>query len=92
MFVTNEQLGEEIGSHYALQALKQLYAWIFGLDVIGNPIGLVSGVTEGIEAFFYEPIQVSLKNQWTATLDSILNNVICKLMILGRYNGPRGIC
>jgi vacuolar protein sorting-associated protein 13A/C len=31
------------------------------LDVIGNPYGLVVGVTEGVEAFFYEPFQGAIQ-------------------------------
>jgi vacuolar protein sorting-associated protein 13A/C len=44
--------------HYSSQAIKQAYVVIFGLDVIGNPFGLVVGVSRSIEDFFYEPFQV----------------------------------
>ena len=43
--------------HYTSQAIKQAYVIIFGLDVIGNPFGLVVGVTRGVEDMFYEPFQ-----------------------------------
>lgn len=42
-----------------LQFLKQLYVLVLGLDVLGNPYGLIRGLSEGVEAFFYEPFQVS---------------------------------
>ena len=58
MCVTMDELVQEVRTHYTSQAVKQMYAWLFGLDVIGNPISYLSGVTEGIEAFFFEPVQV----------------------------------
>ena len=39
----------------SLQAIKQLYVLVFGLDVIGNPLGLVVGVSRSVEDLFYEP-------------------------------------
>jgi vacuolar protein sorting-associated protein 13A/C len=46
--------------HYTGQAIKQAYVFIFGLDVIGNPLGLVVGVARGVEDMFYEPFQGEL--------------------------------
>lgn len=40
------------------QARKQLYVLILGLDVLGNPFGLLRGIAEGGYDLFYEPIQV----------------------------------
>lgn len=42
-----------------LQFLKQMYVLVLGLDVLGNPFGLIRGLSEGVEAFFYEPFQVN---------------------------------
>lgn len=42
------------------QAIKQMYVLVLGLDVLGNPFGLIRGLSEGVEAFFYEPYQVRL--------------------------------
>lgn len=41
-----------------MQFLKQMYVLVLGLDVLGNPFGLIRGLSEGVEAFFYEPFQV----------------------------------
>jgi len=41
-----------------LQAIKQMYVLVLGLDVLGNPFGLLRGMAEGIEDLFYEPYQV----------------------------------
>lgn len=57
-FFTQSQLTSEIVSHYTNQAVKQAYVLILGLDVIGNPYGLVVGFTKGVEDLFYEPFQV----------------------------------
>ena len=44
--------------HYVSQAIKQAYVLLLGLDVLGNPFGLIRGVAEGFEDLFYEPYQV----------------------------------
>lgn len=61
-FLTRKQLISEATSHYTGQAVKQLYVLVLGLDVIGNPYGLVVGLTKGVEDLFYEPFQVLLPN------------------------------
>ena len=58
-FFSTEDLFKEMIRHYTGQAIKQAYVIIFGLDVIGNPFGLVVGVTRSVEDLFYEPFQVS---------------------------------
>lgn len=45
-------------THYIGQFVKQLYVLVLGLDVLGNPFGLVTGLKQGVEDFFYEPFQV----------------------------------
>lgn len=57
-FLTQKQLMSEAIRHYAGQAVKQLYVLVLGLDVLGNPYGLVLGITQGVEDLFYEPFQV----------------------------------
>ncbi|KAL7675141.1 hypothetical protein ACOME3_001408 [Neoechinorhynchus agilis] len=44
-----------IMEHYKMQAIKQFYVFVLGLDVLGNPYGLIREVTEGFESVFYEP-------------------------------------
>lgn len=44
--------------HYVKQALKQILVMVFGLDVLGNPLGFLRGMADGIEDLFYEPYQV----------------------------------
>lgn len=56
-FFNSAQFTKAITRHYAGQAIKQLYVLVFGLDVIGNPYGLVLGIAEGVQDLFYEPYQ-----------------------------------
>nr|XP_039248521.1 vacuolar protein sorting-associated protein 13C-like isoform X1 [Styela clava] len=56
-FFNSVQFQSAITMHYAGQAIKQLYVLVFGLDVIGNPYGLVMGIAEGVTDLFYEPYQ-----------------------------------
>lgn len=39
-----------------------MYVLILGLDVLGNPFGFIRGLSEGVEAFFYEPYQVTISS------------------------------
>ncbi|XP_063120538.1 intermembrane lipid transfer protein VPS13A isoform X3 [Rattus norvegicus] len=57
-FHTTSELQSEVIRHYSKQAIKQMYVLILGLDVLGNPFGLIREFSEGVEAFFYEPYQV----------------------------------
>ncbi len=47
-------------NHYEYEFLKQIHVVILGLDVLGNPYGIIRGVAEGVKSFFYEPIKVNL--------------------------------
>ncbi|KAL5112179.1 Vacuolar protein sorting-associated protein 13C [Taenia crassiceps] len=47
----------EMGRYYAHQAIKQAYVLILGLDVIGNPFGVIRGMAQGMEDLFYEPVK-----------------------------------
>ncbi|GJQ73818.1 hypothetical protein Trydic_g18756, partial [Trypoxylus dichotomus] len=60
-FLTQKQLVNEASRHYMGQAIKQLYVLVLGLDVLGNPYGLVIGITKGVEDFFYEPFQGAIQ-------------------------------
>lgn len=57
-FLNISQLISQIPRHYKKQAANQIYVLLFGLDVIGNPLGLLRGIVEGGADLFYEPYQV----------------------------------
>ncbi|XP_056600170.1 intermembrane lipid transfer protein VPS13C isoform X4 [Triplophysa dalaica] len=56
-FYRREKLMWAVIRHYTEQFLTQMYVLVLGLDVLGNPFGLIRGLSEGVEAFFYEPFQ-----------------------------------
>uniref|UniRef100_UPI003AAE05D6 intermembrane lipid transfer protein VPS13C-like n=1 Tax=Centroberyx gerrardi TaxID=166262 RepID=UPI003AAE05D6 len=56
-FYRRDKLMWAVIQHYSEQFLKQMYVLVLGLDVLGNPFGLIRGLSEGVEAFFYEPFQ-----------------------------------
>uniref|UniRef100_A0A452VIX7 Vacuolar protein sorting 13 homolog C n=1 Tax=Ursus maritimus TaxID=29073 RepID=A0A452VIX7_URSMA len=56
-FYKRDQLVWSVVRHYSEQFLKQMYVLVLGLDVLGNPFGLIRGLSEGVEALFYEPFQ-----------------------------------
>ncbi|XP_073984515.1 vacuolar protein sorting 13C isoform X2 [Rhodnius prolixus] len=60
-FLTQRQLVSETQTHYLGQFLKQLYVLVLGLDVIGNPFGLVIGLGQGAADLFYEPFQGAIQ-------------------------------
>ncbi|KAK6031853.1 hypothetical protein OSTOST_01985, partial [Ostertagia ostertagi] len=57
VFYRTDQLTSEIISHYTKQALRQMYVLVLGLDIIGNPFGLVRDLSAGVEDLFYQPFQ-----------------------------------
>ncbi len=52
-FFNMEDLNSEITRHYTSQAIKQMYVVLLGLDVLGNPFGLVVGVARSVEERSY---------------------------------------
>ena len=56
--LTINQLQREVIDHYMSQAVQQAYVLLLGLDVLGNPYGLVKDFTEGFGDLFYEPVLV----------------------------------
>uniref|UniRef100_A0A8C6JSF6 Uncharacterized protein n=1 Tax=Melopsittacus undulatus TaxID=13146 RepID=A0A8C6JSF6_MELUD len=60
-FCTTQQLQSAVVRHYSKQAIKQMYVLILGLDVLGNPFGFIRGLSEGVEALFYEPYQGAIQ-------------------------------
>lgn len=56
-FFTAAELAGEIQMHYIGQGLRQVHVLLLGLDVIGNPYGLVVGLKQGVVDFVNEPVQ-----------------------------------
>lgn len=49
-----------------------MYVLVLGLDVLGNPFGLIRGLSEGVEALFYEPFQVLTETNVLLSSDKYL--------------------
>jgi vacuolar protein sorting-associated protein 13A/C len=61
---TWKELYDETFDHYKIQTLHQAYVLILGLDVLGNPFGLVSEFSQNLQDLFYDPLLGYLsKNQ-----------------------------
>ncbi|OAF67106.1 Chorea-acanthocytosis protein [Intoshia linei] len=60
-FYTTSTLLSEIQTHYYQQAIKEAYALVLGLDVLGNPYGVLTGFATGIEDLFYEPYKGAIE-------------------------------
>lgn len=54
--ITWKELYDELFDHYKIQTLHQAYVLILGLDVLGNPFGLVSDFSKGLTDLFYDPL------------------------------------
>ncbi|XP_078609633.1 intermembrane lipid transfer protein Vps13-like isoform X1 [Branchiostoma floridae x Branchiostoma japonicum] len=61
VMLTQTQLIQDLQSHYTAQAIQQSYVLLLGLDVIGNPYGLVTKIGKGLGDLFYEPYQGAIE-------------------------------
>ncbi|CAH8503306.1 unnamed protein product [Schistosoma rodhaini] len=55
--MTLGQMSTEITHHYVGQGVRQMYVLVLGLDVLGNPFGVLRGLAQGVEDLFYEPVK-----------------------------------
>ncbi|CAI2725977.1 unnamed protein product [Schistosoma spindalis] len=55
--MTLNQMSTEITHHYVGQGVRQMYVLVLGLDVLGNPFGVLRGLAQGVEDLFYEPVK-----------------------------------
>lgn len=72
MTITWKELYDELFDHYKIQTLHQAYVLILGLDVLGNPFGLVSDFSQGLTDLFYDPLLGYLSSK--KSIDSSGNN------------------
>jgi len=60
-FYNKQQLKGKITSHYTKQFIKQLYVLVFGLEILGNPYGVLVDIAGGFQDFFYQPFQGAIQ-------------------------------
>jgi hypothetical protein len=64
MFKTWGEVRSILQEHYLNSALGQLYRIVGSLDLVGNPMHLLSSLSTGVVDFFYEPV-IALYNSPT---------------------------
>lgn len=62
LVTTKDQASELVIKHYKRQGVLELYKLMGTVDLLGNPMGLVTGVASGVVDFFYEPGQALMTN------------------------------
>jgi hypothetical protein len=55
MFKTSHDITSTLREHYLNSALGQIYRIVGSLDLVNNPVGLLSSLGTGVRDFFYEP-------------------------------------
>jgi len=55
---TQEQLMDAVIQHYKSGALSNVYKFILGIDLLGNPSKLIGGFGSGLSKLVTEPFQV----------------------------------
>lgn len=68
-----------------------MYVLVLGLDVLGNPFGLIRGLSEGVEAFFYEPFQVQQKHFLILVFTEGVTAMMLLLLLLNDNNDDGNI-
>ena len=87
--MTPADLGDEVKNHYKYQLLQEVYVLILGLDVLGNPYGLIKDFAHGVSDFFYEPylvscapVRMSVSRQLPAALTLAMSSGLCCVFVL----------
>lgn len=57
LFMSAQDLQQRLTLHYTKQFVSQLYKILGSFNFLGNPVGLLENLGNGVKAFFYEPIQ-----------------------------------
>nr|XP_022286655.1 vacuolar protein sorting-associated protein 13A-like isoform X3 [Crassostrea virginica] len=71
VLLSSAQIQSQVLAHYRQQLMLQIYVVIFGLDVLGNPYGLIKDITEGLGELFYEPLLDTIQGE-----DAFSSNLI----------------
>ncbi|KAF0713430.1 Aste57867_4331 [Aphanomyces stellatus] len=71
VFETKYTLGYYIMQHYVHFGLRSWYKIIGSVDVLGNPIGLVSTLGTGVKDFFFTPAQMLLEDESGLRIDNL---------------------
>lgn len=59
-YLSQTNILENLKHHYTNQIVKNMYVYVLGLDVIGNPIAFLTGISKGMADLIREPFLVSI--------------------------------
>ena len=62
VFKTDYEIAKFLQDRYLHNAMWQLYKIVGSLELVGNPIGLLSSLGSGVRDFFYEPARAIIKS------------------------------
>ncbi|KAL8430805.1 hypothetical protein ACSSS7_005709 [Eimeria intestinalis] len=57
LFATLERLIADLASSYSQQCIRQLHKLVASMDLIGNPLRLMTGVSSGLRSLIKQPFQ-----------------------------------
>ena len=69
-----------------------MYVLVLGLDVLGNPFGVIRGLGTGVQDLFYEPYQVSVSLLPATLVKTFMVVIIAARSLSGSYSRASGIC
>jgi vacuolar protein sorting-associated protein 13A/C len=62
LLTSRERLLSRLIKHYSMQAAKESYKIVGSFELLGNPVGLISNVSEGLQEFVFAPIRGAKKS------------------------------
>lgn len=66
VFGARWELMQTVSSFYSAQVASELFSIVGHADVLGNPLGILTNLGEGVADLFYEPCKAVLSNPATA--------------------------
>ncbi len=62
IFLTEHEFSKRLQSHYFQYLMQQVYKIVGSLDLVGNPVNLLSTLGTGVKDFFFEPALAMIDN------------------------------
>ena len=92
VFSSPSQLADRIRWHFLLQLSTGFYSLLGSSDLLGNPVGLFTSISSGIQSFFYEPVAGLTESPQAFSLGVIKGTVgLIQHSLYGVTNTARGI-
>jgi len=92
VFSSTNDLVDLLRWHYIFQLSTGIYKLLGSSDLLGNPVGLFTSISSGMQSFFYEPAQGLLQSP-AAFLEGIAKGTIGLFQhsVYGITNTTRGV-